>query len=224
MGDCELIMKIWKRHIDYLLEGEWHIHTNYTDGKSAVFEYCEKAVEIGIPLLAFTEHVRKDLDYDFNSFLGEIEKVRDEFDLIVLSGCEAKVLPDGELDVEEWILREVDYPIFAFHSFPKDVDLYMKCLKNVLKNKYVNTWAHPGAFLLRRGLELPEKELIKIFKLMGEQDVLLEMNRKYGVPSEKWVSVARRYNVRLVKGSDVHCIADLEIERNSRSDNKTPER
>jgi DNA polymerase (family 10)/putative hydrolase len=85
-------MKTWKKYVDYLLEGEWHIHTNYTDGKNTVFEYCEKAVEIGIPLLAFTEHVRKELTYDFNQFLNEIEEAREEFDLIILSGCEAKVL------------------------------------------------------------------------------------------------------------------------------------
>ena len=203
-------MKTWKKYIDYLLKGEWHIHTKYTDGKNNVFEYCKKAVELEIPLLVFTEHVRKNLNYDFSSFLNDIEKVREEFDLIILSGCEAKVLPNGELDAEEWILKEANCPIFAFHSFPEDIDLYMKCLKNVLKNKYVNAWAHPGAFLLKHGLELLGKELIKIFKLMGEQDVLLELNGKYGTPPERWINIAREYNVRKVKGSDVHCIEDLE--------------
>lgn len=207
------VYKNWMKYRQYLLDGQWHVHTNYTDGKNSVFELCQEFKNLGIPLVAFTEHVRKELTYDFNQFLEDIEKAREEFDLIILSGCEAKVLPSGELDVEDGILRNVDYPIFAFHSFPEDIDLYTKCLKSVLKNKYVNTWAHPGAFLLRKGLELPEKELIKIFKLMGEQDVLLEINRKYSVPSEKWISMARRYNVRMVKGSDVHSIEDLEEER-----------
>jgi len=203
-------MKTWKKYIDYLLVGEWHIHTSYTDGNNSVFEYCEKAIEVGIPLLTFTEHVRKNLNYDFNSFLNEVEKAREEFDLIILSGCEAKVLPNGELDVEEWILREVDYPIFAFHSFPEDIDIYIESLNSVLRNRYVNAWAHPGAFLSRNGLELPERDLIYIFKLMGKQDVLLEMNRKYSVPSEKWISVARNYTVRLVNGNDIHSIEECE--------------
>jgi DNA polymerase (family 10)/putative hydrolase len=206
-------MKTWKKYVDYLLEGEWHIHTNYTDGKNTVFEYCEKAVEIGIPLLAFTEHVRKELTYDFNQFLNEIEEAREEFDLIILSGCEAKVLPSGALDVEEWILREVDYPIFAFHSFPEDVGIYIESLKSVLRNRYVNTWAHPGAFLLRYGLELSEKKLNKIFTLMEEQNVLLEVNKKYKVPLGAWLDVAERYNVKTVTGNDVHSIEDLETER-----------
>ena len=204
------VYKNWMKYRQYLLDGEWHVHTNYTDGKNSVFELCLEFKNLGIPLVAFTEHVRKELTYDFNQFLEDIEKAREEFDLIILSGCEAKVLPSGELDVEDWILRDVDYPIFAFHSFPKDIDLYIKCLKNVLKKKYVNTWAHPGAFLLRRGLELPEKELIDIFKLIGKQNVLLEVNKKYNVPHRAWLDIAERYNVKTVKGNDIHSIGDLE--------------
>lgn len=205
------VLKKWKKYKDYLEMGCWHVHTNYTDGENSVDEYCLKTVKLKIPLIAFTEHVRKELTYDFNQFLEDIEKARGEFpELIILSGVEAKVLPNGELDVEELILREVDYPIFAFHSFPKDIDLYIESLNSVLRNKYVNTWAHPGAFLLRHGLELPEKELIKIFKLMREQDVLLEINRKYEVPIEKWMSIARRWNVGLVRGDDVHCIGEYK--------------
>ncbi|HEC77316.1 MAG TPA: PHP domain-containing protein [Thermoplasmatales archaeon] len=210
-------MKIWKKYTNYLLKGEWHIHTNYTDGKNSVSEYCKKAIELKIPLVAFTEHVRKNTNhvyYDFNQFLDDIEKAREEFNLIILSGCEAKVLPNGGFDVEEWILKEVDYSIFAFHSFPEDIDMYIESLNSVLRNRYVNAWAHPGAFLTKHGLELSEKELIKIFKSMWKQEVLLEINGKYSVPSENWISVARRYNVRLVRGSDIHCINELKGELN----------
>lgn len=204
-------MKIWKKYIDYLLEGEWHIHTSYTDGKNSVHEYCEKATELKIPLLAFTEHVRKNLNYDFNNFLNDIEKAREEFDLIILSGCEAKVLQNGELDVEEKILKDIDYPVFAFHSFPGDIDLYIESLKSVLRNKYVNTWAHPGIFLLRHNLEIPEKELIEIFGLMGRYGVLLEVNKKYKVPFRVWFDIAEKYNVKIVTGNDIHSIENLEI-------------
>lgn len=206
-------MKTWEKYRGCLLEGEWHIHTDYTDGKNTVFQYCEKAIEIGIPLLAFTEHVRKNLNYDFNNFLNDIEKAREKFDLLILSGCEAKVLPNGGLDVEEWILREADYTIFAFHSFPEDIDLYTRCLKKVLKNEYVNTWAHPGVFLARYSLKLSEYELIKIFRLMKLYGVLLEVNNKYKVPIRAWLDVAERYNVKTVTGNDIHSIEDLETER-----------
>jgi putative hydrolase len=201
-------MKIWKKYADLLLKGEWHIHTNYTDGENSVYEYCEKAVEKNIPLIAFTEHVRKNLTYDFNKFLEDIEDSRGEFDVIILSGCEVKVLSDGNLDVNDWILKEIDYPIFAFHSFPDNINLYLKGLKGILKNKYLNTWAHPGTFLTKFDKNLYNSELTEIFKLMKRYNVLFEMNKKYDFPLID--HIIKEYNFCTVNGNDIHSINDLE--------------
>ncbi len=203
-------MKIWKRYEKYLMKGEWHIHTNYTDGENSVFEICKRAKELEIPLIAFTEHVRRELTYDFNEFLNDIEQAREEFpEIIILSGVEAKVLPDYSLNVEDNIIREVDYPIFAFHSFPWDRKLYLKCLKKVIKNKYVNAWAHPGLFLQRTGFSLTVDELRGIFNLMKRHDVLLEVNRRYNLPEKEWINMASEMGVKTVRGSDVHSIEQL---------------
>lgn len=41
---------------------DMHIHTTFSpDGKSSMEEQCIKAIEIGIPIICFTDHV------DFNS-------------------------------------------------------------------------------------------------------------------------------------------------------------
>jgi len=204
-------VKVWKKYEEYLMKGEWHVHTNYTDGRNSVDELCKKAQNIGIPLIAFTEHVRKDLKYDFSSFLNDIDRAKEEYELILLSGCEAKVLPNGELDVNPDILKEVEYPIFAFHAFPKSLDIYLDSLKQVLKNKYVCTWAHPGAFLKKEGLELPEKELKTIFTLMNKKDILLEINKKYEVPKKKWKEIANEHNVQFVRGNDIHSKYKLKM-------------
>jgi len=204
-------MKVWRKYEKYLLTGEWHIHTKYTDGKNSVFEICEKAKELKIPLIAFTEHVRRVLTYDFNEFLSDIERARGEYpELIILSGVEAKVLPDGSLDVRNDIIKQVDYPIFSFHSFPKDKELYVRCLKRVIKNKYVNTWAHPGLFLRKHDINLDERNLKSVFKLMKNHDVLLEINRKYNLPEKSWIDIATTIGVKLVKGTDVHSITELD--------------
>lgn len=202
-------MKIWKKYSQYLRSGEWHIHTNYTDGKGSVDEYCKKAVELGIPLIAFTEHVRKKLNYDFNAYLGDIDNAREQYDLIILSGCEAKVLPDGNLDVEDSLLKQVDYPIFAFHSFPIDIDVFLDALYSALKNPYVNTWAHPGMFLKKSELILPEGELPKIFSAVRDNDILIELNRKYNVPPDRWINLAKHDQMNFVRGSDCHCVEEL---------------
>jgi DNA polymerase (family 10)/putative hydrolase len=201
--------RIWREHAALLHAGEWHVHTSYTDGSAGVLEYCRRAEALKIPLIAFTEHVRRNLTYDFGSFLSDIEAARDKFDLIILSGCEAKVLAGGDLDVETEILGEVDYPIFAFHSFPADLDLYLQSLKAVLKSRRVNAWAHPGLFLARNGLNLADEDLRDLLRIMREHDVLLEINAKYQLPPQEWLHLAERLGVKTVRGSDVHHLEAL---------------
>ncbi|RLJ00929.1 MAG: histidinol-phosphatase [Candidatus Aenigmatarchaeota archaeon] len=200
-------MKIWEKYSGYLLSGEWHIHTNYTDGKNSVSEICETAEKLKIPLIAFTEHVRKKLNYDFNQFLEDIKKAKKEFpNIIMLSGCEAKVLPDGSLDVNKNIMEKVDYGIFAFHSFTENAELYKKSFKEVIKNEYVSAWAHPETFFNR--VALTENELIEIFNLLKKNNILFEINRKYKI-SENYLQYARKFNVPVVKGNDIHSISDI---------------
>lgn len=200
-------MKTWEKYREYLLKGEWHVHTEYTDGNNSVYECCQKAEDVGIPLIAFTEHVRKHMSYDFSNLLNDIDEARDAFELIILSGCEAKVLPNGELDVPDDILKEVDYPIFAYHSFPTNINIYLNSLNHVLSCKYVNAWAHPGMFLCKTGLKISDNQLMDILDLLRSNRILLEINRKYGTPQTKWVDLAKMCGICLVRGSDVH---DLE--------------
>lgn len=203
-------MKTWMKYREYLLVGEWHVHTSYTDGKNSVFEMCARAKEISLPLIAFTEHVRKNLSYDFNEFLSDIERAREESpELIILSGFEAKVLPDCTLDVEKSLFEDVDYPIFAFHSFPNDRGLYLECLKKVIKNPHVNTWAHPGLFLRKKGYKLEREELMEVFRLMERHDVLLEINGKYKLPPKEWIKLAGWSGVNFVRGSDAHSVDEV---------------
>lgn len=55
---------------------DMHIHTTFSpDGKSSMEEQCIKAIEIGIPIICFTDHV------DFNS--SEINVGR------IIRGCPA---------------------------------------------------------------------------------------------------------------------------------------
>lgn len=199
-------MKTWQNYEEFLLEGEWHIHTSYTDGKNTVDDYCQKATKLKLPLIAFTEHVRYDIDYDFNELLKEINDARLKYDLIILSGIEAKVLPGGKLDVRRDILHEVDYSILAVHSFPVDLDLYLQSLEKALKNEYINAWAHPGSFLKRKNLKLSNDQLRELLHICKDHKVLLETNKRYGTPFHRWRTTSKEFDIKYVKGSNVHSV------------------
>ena len=186
------------------------MHTSFTDGKNTVFEICREAAMLNTPLIAFTEHVRRELTYDFNRYLEEIEKARNSFpEIIILSGIEAKVLPGGELDVEPEIIKLVDYKLFAFHSFPPDKQLYIYSLEKVVSKYPVDGWAHPGLFLHRNNIVLSPEEIESILKVLKNIDILIEINSKYRMPPKEWIKKAVKLGLNFVNGNDIHSVNDL---------------
>lgn len=203
-------MKRWRKHERLLMTGEWHVHTRYTDGRQSVFEACRKASGLGIPLIAFTEHVRRRLTYDYGALVGDVEDARREFpELCILTGAEAKVLPEGGLDIDDALLEAVDYPTFAFHSFPPDKELYLRRLTEAVQSPHACAWDHPGLFERKYNVTLSDGELGEVFRLMAKNDVLLEINGKYSLPGKPWIDAAISAGVRTVRGTDIHCEDDF---------------
>ena len=71
-------MHLLRRMVDY------HIHSNHScDGKSSIFEMCQKAIELGIEEIGFSEHVDfepRDLGFGFfnyDEYTSEIGDVQD---------------------------------------------------------------------------------------------------------------------------------------------------
>lgn len=206
-------MKVWQKYRDYLSDGEWHIHTKFTNGENSVLEYAERAVELEIPLLAITEHVRLELEYNFDELLNEIEVARNNFpQLIILSGCEAKVLPDGTLDCSREILDKVDYRLFAFHSFPDNIETYLFALNKVIDEWPADAWAHPGLFFKKhKELTIGDDELQQVFKGLNKNEILLEVNSRYNLPDRDWITkyFIATENSPLVFGGDIHSSWEL---------------
>lgn len=203
-------MKRWTRYEEHLTSGEWHVHTSYTDGESSVDEYCSRALELGLPLIAFTEHVRRELDYDFGDLVRDIERARRSYPkLTILAGCECKVLADGSLDAAEEVLRQCDIVLMAFHSFPRDKELCLDSLREAISSPDVDIWAHPGLFLRRSGLQLEDDEVRKILGWARDERVLVEVNRRYLLPPKRWLEIGRELGVRTVRGSDAHSARSL---------------
>ena len=204
-------MKKWQKYKQYLSRGDWHVHTNYTDGKSTIFEYCEQAEKNGLELIAFTEHVRRNLDYNFDDFVAEVYSAKDKFDLEILVGCEAKVLDsEGTLDVSDDILKECEVVLGVFHRFePIEKKAYLIALKNMLSNPDVDIWAHPTLFAKKNKFTLSTKDIRDISTLSLKYNVLIEKNMKYNVPDKVFREIASKAGCKFVNGSDAHQVNEL---------------
>lgn len=204
-------MKRWHKYEQYLLKGDWHVHTNYTDGKNTIFEYCEQAERNGLGLIAFTEHVRRNLDYNFADFISDVYAAKDKFDLEILAGCEAKVLDcEGTLDISDDVLKKCEIVLGAFHRFePAEKAAYLMALKRMLANQDVDIWAHPTVFAKRNKFTLSIEDMYDISNLSLKYNVLIEKNMKYNVPDSAFQEVASKAGCKFVNGSDAHQVNEL---------------
>ncbi|RLG19016.1 histidinol-phosphatase [Candidatus Micrarchaeota archaeon] len=195
-----------KRHI-------FHIHTNHTDGSSTIEEYCSFAVHNGLEAVFFTEHVRKQLEYDFDKYIAEIREAREQFPrLDIWTGAEAKILPGGDLDISDEVLSKIQILCVACHSFPSDLGLYCDSLKKVFSNgrweKYVRVWVHPGLFL--RNLNVLDREtglLEELIHSAAQNGAFIEHNLRKNLPPERIMESIPQQN--LVMGWDAHSVKFL---------------
>lgn len=187
------------------------MHTNYTDGAASIFEYLKKAKENKLALIAFTEHVRRKMNYKFDDLISEVYSYKDKFDIQILIGCEAKVLDlDGNLDVSDEILEKCEIVLGAFHGFePRQKEPYLIALKNMLKNPDVDIWAHPTLFCLKNNFSLDLDEIKEIGKLCLKHDILIEKNLKYNIPDPEFLNVVTSLGCSIVLGSDAHNTNEL---------------
>ena len=211
-SSCEVmtLKRFWEAE-ERLLPGDWHIHTSYTDGNDTVDAYCRRAVSQGLKLLAFTEHVRRNLSYSYPDLLSDITRARKKFNLKLLAGCEAKVLDTyGALDVAEDVIKQCDIVTAVFHSFAKaDKTSYLKALKAMLTNPYVHIWGHPMLFARLNNIYLEEAEMDSIIELCIENQILIERNLKYRLPDEGFLKLAVNKGAQFVIGSDGHSTSEL---------------
>lgn len=190
-----MIKKDFEKYIN--LKGDWHIHTNYTDGKNSVLEYCKQAEKNNLELIAFTEHVRSKLTYSFDDFVSDVHSAKDKFkDIVILTGCEAKLL-NGKLDVSKEVLKQCEVVLGAIHS---DNDYWD--ILNLITIKDIDVYAHPST----NSFSLGQKH--NIARLCGERNVLIEKNKKHGIDNE-FIEIANRYNCKVVNSSDAHNISEL---------------
>lgn len=204
------MMKRWEAFKSDLLAGDWQVHTTWSDGKNSIVDYCHEARRKGLRLIAFTEHVRREIRYDFWAYTREVEAARKEFpDLTLLAGCEAKVLNrQGDLDAPQDVLEKADIVLGAFHSFAES-EHYLEALEAMLRNPWVDSWAHPTLYAHKRGIILTEEQEERLIRLCMEQHVLVEFNSKYDLPRPAMREKTKTLGATYVYGSDAHSIKEL---------------
>ncbi len=213
----------WTKYKAFTKKGDWQIHTNYTDGHSTPDEYLTMASDHGLEFVLFSEHVRRNLEYDYLKFKEEVYRAGSKSNVRFAVGAEAKVLDrEGNLDISDDIVSEADVVLFAFHSHNfQTKEEYMTAVKNAASNPIADIWAHPTSYHNEMGFFMVTQDWNTILNCLEKESICYELNKKYPPLSDTELIALRMNNgLSFTFGSDAHVASDLltlkEIERFSR--------
>lgn len=166
------------------IRGDVHMHTNTTDGKNTIREMAEAAAERGYEYIAITDH-SKNLAMTFGldderalEHIKHIREVNDEMDgrIRIFTGIEVDILHDGQLDLSDEVLAQMDVVIASVHSlFNQPEEQMTERVLRALENPNTCILGHPtGRLLLRR--EAFKINLSQILRRAAELGVAVEHN------------------------------------------------
>ena len=193
----------------------FHVHTPYTDGRLTAAEYVDFAEKSGADTVVFLEHIRRQPQYDVDRFSQEVRLAGDGKAVQTVLGFEAKLLPDGALDISEEHLSAAAVVGIAEHAFPNDAGLLLEAFRQVVETypacwpETDFVWVHPGLWYVKRGLPF-EQEAAYLAMLNAARDarVLIERSLRWGVLSPAMAATLPAESV--VVGVDAHTRRDLE--------------
>jgi DNA polymerase (family 10) len=202
------------------IHGDLHIHSDWSDGQTNIRHMAKKAIEMGYEYIAITDHTKSlgianGLDEKrLKDQIKEVNKINEEYpEIHILTGTECDILKNGNLDINNDVLRELDFVIASIHSgFKQDEDSMTGRIITAIHNEHVNAIGHPTGRLIqkRRPYEL---DLERVFEVASHQRVLMEINCYPNRLDLRDVNcrIAKEYGVVMILGSDAHTPPEMEF-------------
>ena len=201
------------------IKGDLHLHTNYSHAADPLEEMVATADVMGLEYIAITDHskglaIAKGLsEKKLEKQLKEIEGLREEYSVKILTGTEVDIKGDGSLDYSDDVLSQLDWVVASIHTgFQNDEEKLTNRVVNAIHNPYVRTIGHPTGRLIQRRNPYA-LNLDKVFEAASEQNVFLEINCSPSRLDLKDVDArrAKEMGVKLTLGSDAHSVPQMEF-------------
>jgi DNA polymerase (family X) len=200
------------------VRGDLHCHTTWSDGKASVLEMGQAARALGYEYLAICDHtpnvrVVPGLDADDLRRQGEeIAAANEELaPFRILRGTEVDIRADGELDLPDDVLDELDWVQLSLHAGQRQgrEELTRK-VTEAMRHPAVRCLSHPkGRIINHRPPNALDLE--RVFQVALETGVAVETN---GLPDRldlagPEVRLAVEAGVPVVASTDAHSIRGL---------------
>lgn len=201
------------------IQGDVHMHTIETDGKNTIEEMAEAAKKHGYKYIAITDH-SKNLAFanglDDQRALVHIQRIREASDRMegikIFAGIEVDILGEGDLDLSDEVLAQMDIVIASVHSqFNQESSHMTDRLLKAIANPNTSILGHPtGRQLLRR--DAYPFDMDAILKSAAQHKVAMELN---AYPdrldlNDVHLRQAKQHGVKIVINTDSHHTSHMD--------------
>lgn len=202
---------------------DYHTHTQYSHGKGTIEDNVKEAISKGIKTIGISDHGYKHMTYGIK--VKDIYKMRKEIDNLklkyknidILLGIECNILDDnGNIDVDEKILKVVDYVMAGYHfgSTPTSIRGALNhCDNYIFKSKrskayntraIINAMKKNDIFIITHPGDKGDVDIKSIAKIAKETDTRLEINSSHGFLNVKQLEEIKPIKNKFIIGSDAH--------------------
>ncbi|MFN3301585.1 MAG: DNA polymerase/3'-5' exonuclease PolX [Patescibacteria group bacterium] len=218
-GEIELALKHQlPKIINYNdIKGDLHCHSQWDGGSDSIEEIAEAAQKIGYQYIGIADHtkfLRIEHGLDEKKLIyqkKEIDKLNLKFKaqnskFRILQGCEANILPDGSIDIDDETLKKLDFVIAGVHSqFKMPKEKMTQRIIKAMKNPNVDIISHPTGRIIQKRDEY-QIDFEKILKVAKETSTILEIN---SYPerldlNDQNIRRAKEFGVKMVINTDSH--------------------
>jgi DNA polymerase (family 10) len=202
------------------IRGDLHMHTTETDGTNSIREMAEAAFARGLKYIAITDH-SKNLamtnGMDDKRALAHVKRIREvdaemEGRIRVLAGVEVDILGEGELDLADETLAEMDIIVASVHSrFDQPAEQMTERILRAMENPNVKILGHPtGRKVLKR--DPYAVHIDTILKRAAELGVAVEHNAnpRRSDLNDLHLRTAKQHGCKIVVNTDAHSIDELD--------------
>ena len=206
------------------IRGDLHMHTHETDGANSIREMAEAALARGLRFIAITDH-SKNLamtnGMDDKRALAHVGRIR-EIDaqlqqehggrIRVLPGIEVDILAEGQIDLDDSTLAQMDVVVASVHSrFDQPADQMTDRILRAIENPHIRILGHPtGRKLLRR--DPYALHIDPILKRAAELGVAVEHNASPARAdlNDLHLRLAKQHGCKITVNTDAHSTDELD--------------
>ncbi len=204
------------------IKGDFHVHTNWSEGHNTLAEMAEAAKALGYEYIVITDHstavgltrgMNEERVLEQIDEIGKLNGKLSDLHFHVFSGVEVDIRADAKLDLPSSILKKLDVVVAALHTAQgqKRREITGRLIK-AMENENVDIIAHPTGRIIGER-EAYDVDIEAVLDAAASTNTALEINAYPNRLDLGDVNVRKAKNkgIKLAIGTDSHNAGHLGL-------------